>query len=309
MGATRPNSDEIAKAGLRTTPAVSFAQTAVWGVLNVTADSFSDGGAFLARNDAIAHGRSLLAAGADVVDVGGESSRPKGTDYGDGAPIVGAKEEAARVGPVIAALVADGAKVSIDTVKAEVATAAIEAGAVIVNDISGGRSDALLGAVADAGVELVLMHNRQRGTAALGEVCPQNATYDDVLGEVVSELQQCAERAEAFGIGREKIIFDPGLGFAKTPSQSGLLLRETSRLVSHLGRVLIGASRKSFIAHLSRPGSLAAPDERIGGTAVSCAFAVLGGAEAVRVHDVGAMLQATRFSEALLALPADRGGV
>lgn len=305
MGAERPRSEEKAAASPGGTPVPSLVSTAIWGVLNVTADSFSDGGRFLSRERAIAHGRALAEAGASVIDIGGESSRPKGQDYGAGAPIIDGQAERDRVCPVVATLVADGLRVSVDTVKAEVAEAALDAGASIVNDISGGRSDALLGAVADAGAELVLMHNRQRGPSLLGEISPVNTDYGNLLGEVIEELETAARRAEALGVPREKMIFDPGLGFAKTPGQSGVLLRETGRLVAHLGRVLIGASRKSFIAHLSNPEKVVGPRERWAGTAVSCAFAVLGGAEAVRVHDVEAMIQATRFSEALLRLPGE----
>ena len=153
---------------------------AIWGVLNVTPDSFSDGGRYLAPEAALSHARAMVAAGADVIDVGGESSRPKGKTYGEGFEVVDAEEERRRVIPVVEALVAEGIPVSVDTVKGAVARPALAAGARFINDVSMGADPALLAAVAEAGAELVLMHTRSRGDCAPGEVRPPNSVYGDV---------------------------------------------------------------------------------------------------------------------------------
>lgn len=271
-------------------------RTEIWGVLNITPDSFSDGGRFLAFDAAVAHGERMLAWGADVLDVGGESSRPPGQTYGAGAVTVSAEEERARVVPVIRALKAKGARISIDTVKAEVALAAVEAGASIINDVSSGRSAELLRVAAETGAELVLMHNRGRG-----ERSGANVAYVNVVADVREELLRAVERARAAGVRDEAIWLDPGLGFAKTAAQSGELLAATAAFVATGYRVLVGASRKSFLAELSPApdGSLPDPDARLGATAASVTLAVLYGAHAVRVHDVREMRQAARFVERL----------
>ncbi|MFW6087479.1 MAG: dihydropteroate synthase [Myxococcota bacterium] len=273
------------------------ASVAVWGVLNVTPDSFSDGGRFISTAAALDHASRMLAEGADVIDVGGESSRPKGDTYGAGAPPVSGDEELARVLPVVERLVGDlGARVSIDTVKPEVARRALAAGARIVNDVSCGRSEALIAAAAEADADLVLMHNRGRG-----EVTPDNARYDDPVRDVVSELLAAVDRAVSLGMAAERIWVDPGIGFAKTPSQSAAILANTSALVATGYPVLVGPSRKSFIARIAphADGSEPGPDERLGGTAAALTGAVLGGAHAVRVHDVAVMRQAVRVAEVL----------
>jgi len=275
---------------------VSPSVVAIWGVLNVTPDSFSDGGRFESQQAALAHARRMRVEGADVIDVGGESSRPKGKDYGAGAEPVPAAEELRRVMPVIEALVADGIPVSIDTVKAEVARAALAAGARWVNDVSGGASDALLEAVAASQGSLVLMHNRGKGETQGG-----NTHYSDVVTTVAAELEESVARAERAGVPRERLWIDPGLGFAKTAAQSMELLSRTSELRARLELpMLVGASRKSFIARTApkADGSLPSPAERESGTAVACALAVLGGCEAIRVHDVGAMRQAALLAQA-----------
>lgn len=285
--------------------APSASRCAVWGVLNVTPDSFSDGGAYEAVDAAIAHARRLLSEGADVIDVGGESTRPKGRTYGDGYDDVPTEVELARVLPVIEALAQLGATISIDTVKPAVADAALGAGARYVNDTGGGRDEALVDVVASHGAELVLMHNRGRG-----EVSGNNVVYGDVVEDVIRELEAAAETALRRGVRESALWLDPGLGFAKTASQSTELLAGLPRLVA-LGRpVLVGASRKSFLAELApRPdGSRPGPLERVGGTVVTCTAAVAAGARAVRVHDVEIMRQAVLVAEALFHHPGSAFG-
>jgi dihydropteroate synthase len=258
----------------------------VWGVLNVTPDSFSDGGRFLA----------MLADGADVIDVGGASSRPRGATYGSGAAPVTAAEELARVVPVVRALAAQGARVSIDTKEPEVAEAALDAGARIVNDVSCAASEALLDVVAARGAEYVLMHTRGGG-----EVEPPNTTYADVVGDVLAELQRAVERLERRGVTRDRLWIDAGLGFAKTAPQSLALLAATPAFVRTGLRVLSGPSRKGFIAEIARlpNGERPVPTARDAGTAAAVAAAVLGGAHAIRVHDVAAGRQAALLASAL----------
>ncbi len=268
----------------------------VWGVLNVTPDSFSDGGAYLDPLAAVAHAEALLAAGADVIDVGGESSRPPGATYGRQVQGVSAFEELRRVLPVIERLRALGVRVSIDTVKPEVAREALKAGAQIVNDVSCARSIPLLEAVAEAGAELVIMHSRGRG-----ERSGDNVVYGDVVRDVCAELEAAVGRAVALGIAPADIWLDPGIGFAKTARQSLSLIAHTSALVGLGHRVLVGPSRKSFIAEIAPDvnGQLPGPDARQGGSAAAITAAVLGGCHAVRVHDVRLMRQAVRVAEAL----------
>jgi len=279
----------------------------LWGVLNVTPDSFSDGGQFLAIDAALRHARAMLAAGADVIDVGGESTRPRGVTYGAGFVAVTLDEELRRVLPVIERLAAEGARVSIDTTKAEVARRALVLGAQIVNDVSCGRDAALLRVAADAGAELVLMHSR--GT---GEVTATTATYDDVVADVRAELIAAVERAVAAGVERAQIWIDPGLGFAKTPAQSLVLLGCTDALVATGQRVLIGASRKAFLAEIApdHDGALPPATERLAATLIAGVHAARAGAHAVRVHDVREMRQALLLADALRsdARAGARGG-
>ncbi len=262
----------------------------------MTPDSFSDGGSYLALDRALAAGLAMVEAGATVVDVGGESTRPRGKTYGEGAQPVSLEEELARVLPVVRGLVAQGVSVSVDTTKAEVAQQACAAGARFVNDVSCGGSPALLAATAEAGVELVLMHNRGRG-----ERSPENVRYVDVVSEVRAELMAAVERALSAGVARERIWIDPGVGFAKTARQSIALLARTDVLVATGQRVLVGPSRKSFIAELAKDPRGEAPPalERLGGTAATVATAVMLGAHAVRVHDVAEMRQAALLGLAL----------
>jgi dihydropteroate synthase len=266
-------------------------------VLNVTPDSFSDGGQYQSATDAVARGRALLAEGADVIDVGGESTRPAGRAYGSGFRAVGAGEEKRRVIPVVRALAFEhGATVSVDTTKVEVAAAAIEAGASIVNDVSGGRNRDLLVLAAEAKVDLVLMHSRGRGEASA-----PNTLYDDVVVDVRRELLDAVARAREAGVASERIWLDPGIGFAKTPAQSIRVLAAIPALLATGHRVLVGTSRKSVIAHFApRPDGTAPPPlERLGGTAATVAEAVRAGVHAIRVHDVAPMRQAAMIASAI----------
>jgi len=256
------------------------------GVLNVTPDSFSDGGRYADADAAIEHGLALFAAGADVVDVGGESTRP-GRAAG-----VDAAEERRRVVPVVRGLRARGAgPLSIDTTKAEVAAAALDAGADMVNDVSGLRFDpALGGLVAESGVPVVLMH--LRGDF---QTMHREPRYRDVMAEVAAELREALGRAEQAGVRREQTILDPGLGFAKDAGHTLEAIRRLSELASLERPVLAGPSRKSFIGRvLERP-----PEGRLFGTAAAVAACVLAGAHVVRVHDVREMVDVTRLCDAI----------
>ena len=258
----------------------------VMGIVNATPDSFSDGGLFLDAGAAIAQALRLADEGADLVDVGGESTRP-------GAAPVPDDEELGRVVPVIAALRARGfpLPISIDTRKAAVARAALDAGADLVNDVSGLADPSLARVVAEAGAPIVLMHSR--GTP---EDMQRRAVYGDVVQEVAAELEQALGRAAAAGIPRERTILDPGLGFAKTAEHNLVLLARLDELRA-LGRpILVGPSRKSFIGRIA--GS-AAPGDRLPGTLAAVTAAVVAGAELVRVHDVAAARQAALVAAAI----------
>lgn len=272
----------------------SFADCEVWAVLNVTPDSFSDGGRFRDASAAIEEGLRLARLGARVVDVGGESSRPPGKIYGAGAERVPVEEELARVVPVVAGLAGQGVRVSIDTVKPEVAREAIDAGAAIVNDVSCGASSLLLEVVASRGAELVLMHSRHGG-----RVDESTTAYGDLLADVCAELERAIERAVERGVERSRIWVDPGLGFAKTAAQSLELLARTGELCALGQRVLVGGSRKSFIAQVCAQESLPPPGERLGGSVAAAIAAAARGARAVRVHDVAETLQALLLMSAL----------
>lgn len=257
----------------------------VMGVVNVTPDSFSDGGRWITTDLAVAHGRQLIAQGADLLDVGGESTRP-------GARRVDPAEEQNRVLPVIRELAAAGVVVSVDTIHAATAAAAIEAGAVIVNDVSGGLADpAMAGVLADAGVVYICQHWR-------GDPRTMDGLTDyggDVLAGVEAELRARLDGLADAGLADEQVVIDPGLGFAKTHEQSWRLLAATARLREDLRRpVLIGASRKRFLA-LALPDDVAAdPLARDAATAATTALAAAAGAWAVRVHEVPASRDAVR---------------
>jgi dihydropteroate synthase len=279
--------------------------TFVWGVINVTPDSFSDWGRFASADEAVAAGLGLVREGADVVDVGGESTRPRGATYGEGARPVSAAEELRRVLPVVEALSRAGVRVSIDTSKGEVAARALEAGARVVNDVTGGRDPALLRAVARAGAELVLMHNR-----GAGAVDAESTRYGDVVDDVLAELRACVDRAVAAGVSRDRLWLDPGLGFAKTPAQSLALLARTADLVRRAEglRVLVGASRKAFLGEAVRADGREPPPpgERLAASLVAALRAARAGAHAVRVHDVAATRQALAMDAALAAAVGER---
>ncbi|MBI2692720.1 dihydropteroate synthase [Mycobacterium nebraskense] len=256
------------------------------GVLNVTDDSFSDGGRYLDTGNAVAQGLALAADGADIVDVGGESTRP-------GATRIDSQVETSRVIPVVKELVAEGITVSIDTMHADVARAALQNGARIVNDVSGGRADpAMAPLLADAGVPWVLMHWRSV-SADRPHAAPH---YDDVVAEVRAELLASVDAAVAAGVDPAKLVIDPGLGFAKTGQHNWALLRALPQLVATGIPVLLGASRKRFLGTLlaGPDGSPRPPDGRETATAVISALAALYGAWGVRVHDVRATADALK---------------
>jgi dihydropteroate synthase len=254
------------------------------GVVNVTPDSFSDGGLYLDPEAAIAHGRELAAAGAEILDVGGESTRP-------GAEVVSEEEELRRVIPVIEGLGREG-DISVDTSKAAVAAAALDAGAEIVNDVTALRGDTGMAALcAERGATVVLMH--MRGDPRTMQNDPR---YEDVVAEVKAFLAERLEAAMAAGIAAEQIWLDPGIGFGKTAAHNMELLRRLGEL-RELGRPLvIGTSRKSFIGRVD--GSAAG--ERLGGTIASSVLAAAEGAEVLRVHDVAEVRQALTVATAIL---------
>jgi dihydropteroate synthase len=255
------------------------------GVVNVTPDSFSDGGLYLDPEAAIAHGREMATAGAEILDVGGESTRP-------GAEPVGEEEELRRVVPVIQGLQGGGSRISVDTSKAAVAAAALEAGAEIVNDVTALRGDPDMAPLcAERGATVVLMH-------MLGEprTMQEDPRYDDVVAEVKAFLAERLGAALSAGIDEDRVWLDPGIGFGKTGAHNMELLRRLGEL-RQLGRPLVvGASRKSFIGKVD--GSPA--DQRLGGTIASSVLAAAEGADVLRVHDVVEMSQALTVAAAIL---------
>lgn len=266
----------------------------VLAIVNVTPDSFSDGGRFVDTEAAVAHALALVEEGADALDVGGESTRP------DAEPVT-VEVELARVIPVVRELARRvGVPISIDTMKAEVARAALEAGASIVNDVGMGDDAASMGrAASDAGAAFIAMH--ARGTP---RTMRSLARYDDLCADVCRELTERATALEAAGVDRARIMLDPGVGFAKTPSQSLDLLANLAPLRALGYPVCVGPSRKRFIDAVEVYASswevaASAPTDRIGGTAAAVTMAVLEGAEVLRVHDVTVMRQAARVAHAL----------
>jgi dihydropteroate synthase len=260
-------------------------RTQVMGVLNITPDSFSDGGVHFDAEVAVAAGLRMVEDGADMLDVGGESTRP-------GSEPVPVFEEIARVVPVIERLVSRAdVPISVDTRKPEVAAAALEAGASIVNDVSAGTfDDTMFGVVKGSGAGMVLMH--MRGTPATMQ---QLTDYKDVVGEVKAFLAERIEAAVSSGIERERLAVDPGLGFAKNFQQS-LLLMKRNDVFAELGRpVLVGPSRKSFIGQVTGTEV----DQRVEGTAGAVAWLASHGAHIVRVHDVKEMVRAVRVVDAI----------
>ncbi|HVA60682.1 MAG TPA: dihydropteroate synthase [Mycobacteriales bacterium] len=269
----------------------------IMAVINVTPDSFSDGGAFADADSAVKYGLALLAAGADILDVGGESTRP-------GAVKITAAEELRRVEPVVAALAEAGAIVSIDTSRASTAEAALRAGARVVNDVSGGAADPELPRlVADTGVPYVVMHNRGPSRDML-----ERAVYADVVNEVCAELRRAMDAVVDAGVDPGSVILDPGLGFAKLAEHNWALIAGLEAVIA-LGRpVLVGASRKSFLGKV-----LAAPDgadrpvsARDDATVAVTALAATAGAWGVRVHEVGPNLDAVKVAAAARAAASER---
>jgi dihydropteroate synthase len=263
-------------------------RTLVMGILNVTPDSFSDGGQFLALADAVAQAMQMISEGADIIDVGGESTRP-------GSALVSTEEEMQRVIPVLERLANEASvPISIDTTKAAVARAALEAGAEIVNDISALRFDPLIAdEVAKAGAGLILMHSR--GTPKTMQQLPP---VEDILPEVIAGLRDGIAVATAHGVARESIAVDPGIGFGKTAAQNVELIAKLDQLADAFTEypLMIGTSRKSFIGKLLNN---APAGERLYGTIASVAVSVLKGAHIVRVHDVKAALEAVRVVDAI----------
>jgi dihydropteroate synthase len=265
-------------------------RTLVMGILNVTPDSFSDGGEFLSSDKAVQHAEKMIAEGADIIDVGGESTRPGGNAS------VTAQEELQRVIPVIELLVKrTRLPISIDTTKSEVARAALDAGAAIVNDISALRFDFYVAdAAAKAGAGLVLMHSR--GTPATMHRLPPVA---DIMEEVTSSLRSSINMSERRGVKRESIVIDPGIGFGKSQEQNIELIARLDQLALAFPDlpILIGTSRKSFIGKMldNAPAS-----ERVHGTMASITAAILNGAHIVRVHDVKAAVETVRLADAII---------
>lgn len=276
-------------------PAPAPPATRLMGIVNVTPDSFSDGGSFLAPDAAVAHGLRLACEGAQILDVGGESTRP-------GAQPVALAEELARVLPVVEGLCAAGveAAISVDTRKAEVARAALAAGASMINDVSALRGDAeMAGVVAQSGAEVVLMH--MQGDPQTMQSDPR---YGDVVAEVRAFLAERVEHALAAGIARERIIVDPGIGFGKTVEHNLELLDGLSEIVSLGPPVLVGTSRKGFLgrigAEAAGAGEPASAQERLPGTIATNVLALERGASIFRVHDVAALRDALAVAAATL---------
>jgi len=263
-------------------------RTHIMGILNVTPDSFSDGGEFFQPAEAIAQARRLASEGADLIDIGGESTRP-------GSRPVHEEEEVRRVVPVIRAVCGDSGPdvpVSIDTTKARVADAAIAAGASVINDISGLAADPDMARVAsDAGVPVVVMHIR--GTP---ETMQKDVSYSDLMGEIRDYLRRAMDRALGAGIPEERILVDPGIGFGKTLEHNLEIIRRLAEL-KELGRpIVLGPSRKSFIgAVLGLPVT-----DRLEGTAAAVTLGIASGADMVRVHDVASIARIVRMSDAIL---------
>jgi dihydropteroate synthase len=266
--------------------------TMVMGVLNVTPDSFSDGGRFLDPAAAVARGLSMWREGADIVDVGGESTRP-------GSDGVDAATEAGRVVPVIAELAASGVAVSIDTSKPEVAAAGLEAGAVVVNDVTALAAPRMAEVVAESGCGVVLMHMRGEPRSM-----QDDPIYADVVGEVAEFLSARAEAAEAAGVAPDRIALDPGIGFGKTVDHNLALLSDGVAALVKVGYpVLVGASRKAFLATL---GAGARSEERGAATIAAHTLAIAAGASAIRVHDVAQAVRSAAVADAIVRASVTR---
>jgi len=269
-------------------------RTLVMGILNVTPDSFSDGGKFQALDNAIGHAEEMIAEGADIIDVGGESTRPGGN------ALVSMEEETQRVVPVVEALAKrTEIPISVDTTKSEVARAALAAGASIINDISALRFDFYIAdEAARTGAGLILMHSR--GSPATMHRLPPVA---DIFEEVIHSLRSSIHMAERRGVNREAIVIDPGIGFGKSQEQNLELIARLDRISEAFPDlpVLIGTSRKSFIGRVlaDDAGTPPPPDERLNGTIASTIAAVINGAQIVRVHDVKATVESLKMIQAI----------
>jgi dihydropteroate synthase len=252
----------------------------VMGILNVTPDSFSDGGLFDNPEQALAQARRMIEEGADIVDIGAESTRP----YGGAVP-VSADDEIARLEPVLPAITGLGVPVSIDTMKAQVAAWALAAGAVIVNDVWGLQRDPdMARVVAEHAAPVIVMHNREAADPAI-----------DIMADIEAFFRRSLDIAERAGIARERIVLDPGIGFGKTPEQSMITIARLDRLKSFALPLLIGLSRKRFISTVVP----ASPQQRLPGSIAANLLAVLAGAAIVRVHDVAETVQALRVAAAI----------
>ena len=252
----------------------------VMGVLNVTPDSFSDGGRFFDPDAAIGHARRMVAEGADILDIGAESTRPYG-----GAEAVSLDEEMRRLEPVLPAVLSLGVPVSVDTMKAEVAAYALAAGAAIVNDVWGLQRDPdMARVVAERGAPVLVMHNREKADPAI-----------DIMADIRAFFERSLEIAEKAGIARDRIVLDPGIGFGKTPDQSLIVIARFAELKSFGLPLMIGASRKRFIDKVSP----APPDRRLGGSLAAHLAAVENGAAIVRTHDVAETVQALKVAAAI----------
>lgn len=263
-------------------------RTYVMGILNITPDSFSDGGRFLNHSEALDHAKQMVDEGADIIDVGGESTRP-------GAQPASLEEEHGRVIPFIEKLASQvEVPISIDTTKAEVAKNALEAGAAIINDISALRFDPQMASLAsEQGVPVVLMH--MRGTS---ETMQRHLVYDSLISEIYSFLKERIEYAESVGIDSQKIIIDPGIGFGKSVPDGNLSIIKNLSSFKDLGKpILVGTSRKAFIGNVLNLGV----EEREEGTAATISLAISNGAHIVRVHDVGKMKRVVKMVDAVLA--------
>jgi dihydropteroate synthase len=260
----------------------------VMGILNVTPDSFSDGGQFLDPRIAIDQAHRMIAEGADIVDIGAESTRP----YGGAVPVL-LDDELARLAPVLPSVVALGTPVSIDTIKAEVAAWALDRGAAIVNDVWGLQRDPdMARVVAERGVPVVVMHNRASADPSI-----------DIVADIEVFFRRSLDIADRAGIDRTNIVLDPGIGFGKTPEQSMIAIAELSRLKSFGLPLLVGASRKRFISTVV-PSE---PQQRIGGSLAAHLRAAADGARIIRAHDVAETVQALRVAAALDAAPHRHG--
>lgn len=250
------------------------------GILNVTPDSFSDGGRYVDVEKALAHVNRMVADGADIIDIGAESTRPY-----DGQKPVSAEEEIRRLEPILPHLASFGVPVSIDTMKAKVARIAIDAGAAIINDVQGLQGDPDMARIAaDTGAPVIAMHNRDTVDAAI-----------DIMADISEFFVRTIDIAEKAGISRDKIVLDPGIGFGKTPEQSMQVLARLAELTQYGFPILVGASRKRFIASVT-PSE---PEQRLGGSLAAHLLAALNGAAIIRTHDVYDTVQALRIASAI----------